>query len=412
MKKRRASMPGAATDHLRTRRRPARSSWRAPCEHAARPPLRSDIPVESRRTASDAGRRGATRPGGIAPIPLRISCERAARLAVSPFSFNCLWRLRARSSALAVRKILSGGLGEYHGAHVPAVRHQARRRGKSALALQQRGAHRRHRGDPGGRRARRLGANGARSRPGRRAGSAPRPGRPSRTERRAPAPIAAWPGLVVGGEARAGCPPGRPAGTAHRCRAGASRGGRRPGAAMVPLPEPLGPSMAMTGTLLIGRRLRQRFARSSRPSRAAPAPTKPGNEVATLATSRISIGPARAGSRPRRTWRCGDRRGCRSLPPPNVAATLDAHAVRQHLVLARRAPRGPRAMTAMRSLSLTRSSSAPVTTVSPSAQAAAMNNTGNSSIASGTSRSGTAMPRSARRRAPRCPPPARAPHAR
>ena len=41
-------------------------------------------------------------------------------------------------------------------------------------------------------------------------------------------------------------------------------------------------------------------------------------------------------------------------------------------------------MTAMRSLSFTRSSSAPVTTVSPSAQAAATNSAGNSSIASGT----------------------------
>ncbi len=54
-------------------------------------------------------------------------------------------------------------------------------------------------------------------------------------------------------------------------------------------------------------------------------------------------------------------------------------------------------MTAIRSLSLTRSSSAPVTTVSPSAQAAATKNAGNSSIASGTRRSGTRMPRSAGR---------------
>ena len=49
-------------------------------------------------------------------------------------------------------------------------------------------------------------------------------------------------------------------------------------------------------------------------------------------------------------------------------------------------------MAASRSLSFTRSSSAPRTRVSPSAQAAAMKNTGNSSIASGTSASGTLMP--------------------
>ena len=49
-------------------------------------------------------------------------------------------------------------------------------------------------------------------------------------------------------------------------------------------------------------------------------------------------------------------------------------------------------MTASRSLSLTRNSAAPVTTVSPPAAAAAMKNTGNSSIASGTSASGTRMP--------------------
>ena len=52
-------------------------------------------------------------------------------------------------------------------------------------------------------------------------------------------------------------------------------------------------------------------------------------------------------------------------------------------------------MTAMRSLSLTRSSSAPVTRVSPRAHAAAMKNAGNSSIATGTRRSGTRIPVSA-----------------
>ena len=52
-------------------------------------------------------------------------------------------------------------------------------------------------------------------------------------------------------------------------------------------------------------------------------------------------------------------------------------------------------MAASRSLSFTRSSAAPVTTVSPFATAAAANSTGSSSIEIGTSLSGTTMPCSA-----------------
>ena len=49
-------------------------------------------------------------------------------------------------------------------------------------------------------------------------------------------------------------------------------------------------------------------------------------------------------------------------------------------------------MTAIRSVSFTRSSSAPLTVVLPWAATAATNTAGNSSIASETSRSGTSMP--------------------
>ena len=52
----------------------------------------------------------------------------------------------------------------------------------------------------------------------------------------------------------------------------------------------------------------------------------------------------------------------------------------------------PSAMTAIRSDSFTRSSLAPVNTVRPCAQLAAMNNTGNSSIANGTKCSGISIP--------------------
>ncbi|MNN40191.1 hypothetical protein D3C81_1542530 [compost metagenome] len=52
----------------------------------------------------------------------------------------------------------------------------------------------------------------------------------------------------------------------------------------------------------------------------------------------------------------------------------------------------PSAMTWIRSDSLTRNSSAPVSTVRPSAQAAATNSTGNSSMANGTNSSGISIP--------------------
>ena len=52
----------------------------------------------------------------------------------------------------------------------------------------------------------------------------------------------------------------------------------------------------------------------------------------------------------------------------------------------------PSAMLAIRSLSFTRSSSAPRSTVVPSAQAAAINTAGNSSIASGTASTGISIP--------------------
>jgi hypothetical protein len=63
--------------------------------------------------------------------------------------------------------------------------------------------------------------------------------------------------------------------------------------ATVPLPDPLGPSMAMTARST-GQECRRpsvsRARASLQPQRARQRPAKPGNEVATLATSRISIG--------------------------------------------------------------------------------------------------------------------------
>ncbi len=94
--------------------------------------------------------------------------------------------------------------------------------------------------------------------------------------------------------------------------------------------------------------------------------------------------------RPRRPWRSGGRRGCRPYRPQAFrresacrrasASTLAPSAAR------------PSAITPIRSLSLTLSSAAPDTVVSPSASAAATNSAGNSSMASGTSSGGTVMP--------------------
>ena len=60
-----------------------------------------------------------------------MSCKRVGSLASIPFSINCLWRRRARSSGLAVRNTLSAGLREHHRAHVAAVRDQPRGRRKA-----------------------------------------------------------------------------------------------------------------------------------------------------------------------------------------------------------------------------------------------------------------------------------------
>src|SRR5882762_7832512 len=67
----------------------------------------TDIPVVSSRTASALATRGEAARVESRRSRSAISNERAARLAATPFSFNCLWRLKARSAALAVRKILT-----------------------------------------------------------------------------------------------------------------------------------------------------------------------------------------------------------------------------------------------------------------------------------------------------------------
>ncbi len=62
-----------------------------------------DLPEESRILASSAGLSGATDLSESRLSRSSMSLERAARLTSIPLSFNCLWRLIARSGGLAVR---------------------------------------------------------------------------------------------------------------------------------------------------------------------------------------------------------------------------------------------------------------------------------------------------------------------
>ncbi len=143
----------------------------------------------------------------------------------------------------------------------------------------------------------------------------------------------------------------RRADTARRCRAGASRAHGPPHRLMVPLPEPLGPSIVM----IRDGRLHDSLARE--PGRTLrPASTKPGNEVATFATSTyLDRSARRAGSPPRMPWRCDDRRGCRrgrrDSVPPSMRMPSGSSSMRDSEARA-----GPCAITARRSLSFTRSS--------------------------------------------------------
>src|SRR5690606_30602016 len=63
-------------------------------------------PVVSTSTASGAGFSGATVRWASRASRAWISCSKEAIVTSSPLSFNCLWRLTARSSALAVRNTL------------------------------------------------------------------------------------------------------------------------------------------------------------------------------------------------------------------------------------------------------------------------------------------------------------------
>src|SRR5690606_3684774 len=128
--------------------------------------------------------------------------------------------------------------------------------------------------------------------------------------------------------------------------------------------------------------------------------TKPGNEVATFSVSPIEMAPAA------RIAAIANDIAIRWSPfastrPPEKAAPSGRPSISMPSAVGSAATpraRRPSAMLAIRSDSLTRSSAAPLTRVRPRAQAAATKIAGNSSIASGTSDSGTSMPRSSAER--------------
>ena len=159
------------------------------------------------------------------------------------------------------------GLGEYHGAHIAPVRHQTRGYGESAA------------GAPGARpappgRAATLEASlpacsvrmsRVTSSPSSQTTSSPCGSDPKRMSRRSARRRKA--ARVVQADARPARAPARPAGTGRRYRASAQPRALAAARLMVPLPDPEGPSMVMTGTAVIAAALRRRLGRWSRPDR-------------------------------------------------------------------------------------------------------------------------------------------------
>ena len=159
----------------------------------------------------------------IALITLRYLQRKGGKGSSNPLFFQLLMASGGPFGGARREKNLHLRLGEYHGAHIAPVRHQTGGYGKAPLALQERGANRRQGGDLGGVIARFLGPNGAGDvlsvQPddflagGRRNRSVCRT-LPAKSGQRRP--------IVETRPPPAG-PPGRPTGTAHRCRAMPSR---------------------------------------------------------------------------------------------------------------------------------------------------------------------------------------------
>ena len=171
------------------------------------------------------------RPRGVARVALLEFAQKTFKLTEIPFSINCLWRRRARSSALAVTNTLTGASGN---TTVPMSRPSAtspggwrKARWRASSAARTPG------GRPRARRRRRLPRRGSR------AGDvlAVEPdARPRRSAAAASAASRASAARVVQRRRRRAAPAARPAGRARRCRGGGSRAPGRPRRRPCPCP--------------------------------------------------------------------------------------------------------------------------------------------------------------------------------
>ncbi len=191
-------------------------------------------PVESRTSASSAGRNGATGRLESRKSRSRISCERSAMVNRNSLFFQLLMTPARPFLGAGGQEDLERRRRENHRSHVAAVGDEPRRLGEAALPLEQGRPHRRHRGHARGLGARPLGADGPGHVVAGRAGSAPPRPRPPRTRPSSPAATCRMARLRRPGPAPGGRPPAPPAGTARRCRAGGSRARPPPGGRSCP----------------------------------------------------------------------------------------------------------------------------------------------------------------------------------
>ena len=118
------------------------------------------MPVVSSSIASSPATRRRRGARHVAPIALRYLQRKGGKGSSNPLFFQLLMASGGTLVGARGEENLDRRAGEYHRAHVPAVRHQPRWHGEAPLAVQQRGADLRQGGHLGGIIARRLGADG------------------------------------------------------------------------------------------------------------------------------------------------------------------------------------------------------------------------------------------------------------
>ena len=274
-------------------------------------------PVESITRASAAGRSGADRTARVARVPLRDVPRKVAQANINPLFFQLLMPPHCALLGGRRQEHLERGGRENHGAHVAAVRDEARRpreaRCRSSSA----------RGPPAAppRATRPHPAASVRSaavdvRAVEQHRSAP-PSRAELTSMRAASGQAPRGRLRSAPRARRRAPTSRySAPLSSRCQPSRAASPRL----IVPLPEPLGPSIVDDRSRSLPSSGRPGARTDSSPTAVATS-RKVGKRRGDLCrVEDLDRRAARAGS-PRRTpWRCGDRRGCRPCRRADSAA--------------------------------------------------------------------------------------------